>query len=64
MKMAKNLAVKVLAKMLDTTNPSSDKLEFSSITLKDGKPEYKVFTKEDIKKLLKDSGMEEKKTAT
>nr|ACF24565.1 proteasome alpha 4 subunit [Gymnochlora stellata] len=64
MKMAKTLAVKVLAKMLDTTNPSADKLEFSSIILEKGKPVYKVFNKEDIKTLLKDSGMEEKKSAS
>lgn len=60
MKLAKQLAVKVLAKTLDTTAPSPDKLEFSSITLVDGKPEYKVFTKEEIKAVLKDAGMEKK----
>mmetsp|Transcript_37206 Transcript_37206/g.68639 ORF Transcript_37206/g.68639 Transcript_37206/m.68639 type:complete len:252 (-) Transcript_37206:660-1415(-) len=60
MKMAKKLAVKVLAKTLDTTSPSPDKLEFSSITLEDGKPVYKVFTKTDIEGLLKEAGVEKK----
>mmetsp|Transcript_8493 Transcript_8493/g.11679 ORF Transcript_8493/g.11679 Transcript_8493/m.11679 type:complete len:252 (-) Transcript_8493:215-970(-) len=63
MKKAKTLAVKVLAKMLDTASPSPDKLEFSSITLKDGKPEYKVYTKKDIEGLLKDAGVEKKESS-
>mmetsp|Transcript_11643 Transcript_11643/g.19179 ORF Transcript_11643/g.19179 Transcript_11643/m.19179 type:complete len:188 (+) Transcript_11643:395-958(+) len=63
MKKAKSLAVKVLAKMLDTASPSPDKLEFSSITLKDGKPEYKVYTKKDIEGLLKDAGVEKKESS-
>ena len=63
MKQAKVLAVKVLAKTLDTTSPSPDKLEFSSITLVDGKPVYKVFNKADIEALLKEAGAEKKESS-
>lgn len=58
------LAVKVLSKTMDTTSPSAEKLEFSTIT-KDpetGKIVYTVYTKQQLEELLKtvDLGKEEK----
>ena len=53
---AKMLALKVLSKTMDTTAPTVDKIEFSSVTLDaDGNVVYHVLTKEELAKLLKDA---------
>jgi 20S proteasome subunit alpha 3 len=49
------LAVKVLSKTMDTTSPTADKLEFSTITRKDGKVHYHVFTKPELEALLEEA---------
>lgn len=46
------LAVKVLNKTMDTTTPSPEKLEFSTITRKDGEVVYHVFSSEELQSLL------------
>lgn len=60
MKRAKALAVKVLGKTLDTAKPSADKIEISTITLVQGKPVFKVYSKADVETLLKEVGEEKK----
>jgi len=52
---ALKLGVKVLSKTIDTSSPTVDTLEFSTLTLKNGKVKYHIFTKAELKKLLKDS---------
>lgn len=48
------LAIKVLSKTMDTTAPTADKIEFSTVTKdKDGKVVYHVFTKQELEDLLK-----------
>eukprot|EP00049_Salpingoeca_infusionum_P017816 m.354475 g.354475 ORF g.354475 m.354475 type:complete len:293 (-) comp17031_c0_seq1:205-1083(-) len=47
------LAVKVLNKTMDSTKLSSDKLEFATMTLKDGKPCYQILPAEQVDALLK-----------
>jgi len=48
------LAVKVLNKTMDTTSPSPEKLEFSTITRNDrGEVVYHVYSKEELEALLK-----------
>merc|ERR1719296_36706 len=48
------LAVKVLSKTMDTTSPSSEKVEISTVTRdEDGKVVYHVFTKAELDSLLK-----------
>jgi 20S proteasome subunit alpha 3 len=47
------LAVKVLSKTMDTTTPTADKLEFSTVTRNEaGEVVYRVFTKEEIEAIL------------
>jgi len=47
------LAVKVLSKTMDTTAPTPDKMEFSTVTKVDGKVVYHVLTKKELEVLLK-----------
>jgi len=62
MKSALMLAVKVLAKTMDTTNPTPDKLEFATVTRDEaGKVVYRVLTKPELEKLLKDTQAEQTK---
>jgi 20S proteasome subunit alpha 3 len=49
------LAVKVLSKTMDTTSPTPDKLEFATVTRKNGKVVYHVFTKAELEALLKEA---------
>jgi len=49
------LAVKVLSKTMDTTSPTPDKLEFATVTRKNGKIVYHVMTKQELEKLVKES---------
>jgi 20S proteasome subunit alpha 3 len=49
---ALQLAVKVFAKTLDSTTLTSDKLEFATLTLVDGKPHYEVMAPEKVSALL------------
>lgn len=50
------LAVKVLGKSMDTTKPSPEKIEFSTISKdEDGKVVYKVLDKKELEALLKDA---------
>eukprot|EP00007_Cunea_sp_BSH-02190019_P002955 CAMPEP_0174231726 /NCGR_PEP_ID=MMETSP0417-20130205/2190_1 /TAXON_ID=242541 /ORGANISM="Mayorella sp, Strain BSH-02190019" /LENGTH=225 /DNA_ID=CAMNT_0015309661 /DNA_START=125 /DNA_END=802 /DNA_ORIENTATION=- len=49
---AAKLAVKVLSKTLDSTTLSSEKLEFSTMTLVDGKPTMKVLTSAEVDALI------------
>lgn len=47
------LAVKVLSKTMDTTSPTADKVEFSTVTRDEtGAVKYHVFTKKEIEDLL------------
>lgn len=46
------LAVKVFTKTLDSTTLTSDKLEFSTLTLVDGKPKFTVLRAEEVSDLL------------
>jgi len=48
------LAVKVLSKTMDTTSPSTDKVEISTVTRdENGKVVFHVFTKTELESLLK-----------
>jgi len=53
-KEALKLAVKVLSKTIDTTSPTPENLEFATLTRNNGKLDYHVFTKAELKTLLKD----------
>jgi len=55
LKDALKLAVKVLSKTIDTTSPTTENLEFATLTHTDGKLVYHVFTKPELATLLKDS---------
>jgi len=47
------LAVKVLSKTMDTTTPTSEKMEFATVTRDaEGKVVYHVFTKAELESLL------------
>jgi 20S proteasome subunit alpha 3 len=48
------LAVKVMNKTMDSTKLSSEKLEFATMTMKDGKPCYTVLAAEKVDDLLKE----------
>jgi len=51
---ALTLAVKVLSKSMDTTTPTPDKIEVSTVTrTPEGKVVYRVFSKEELEVLLK-----------
>ncbi|KAI8807268.1 putative proteasome component Pre9 [Cladochytrium replicatum] len=55
---AKSLAVKVLAKTMDSTTLGSDKLEFATVSKgKDGKIAFHLFSAEEIDQLLKDENV-------
>ncbi|KAI9006422.1 nucleophile aminohydrolase [Hyaloraphidium curvatum] len=60
LKEAMSLAVKVLAKTMDSTTISSDKLEFATLSLNPAtkKPHFHNFTPEEIDQLLKDEKVE------
>jgi 20S proteasome subunit alpha 3 len=62
---AKMLAVKVLSKTMDTTAPSADKLEFSTITRDDASGEvvYTIMDKPALEALLKEAKDAEAKSA-
>ena len=48
------LAIKVLSKTMDTTSPSTDKVEISTVTRdENGKVVFHVFTKAELESLLK-----------
>jgi len=55
LKEAQILAVKVLSKTMDTTSPTPDKLEFATVTRRDNKVVYHVFTKTELEELIKES---------
>ncbi|KAJ1506930.1 protein with putative role during mitosis [Coelomomyces lativittatus] len=46
------LAIRVLAKTLDASSLSADKLEFATLTKQDGEVVYKIFSQQDIQRLL------------
>ncbi|CAO3566335.1 unnamed protein product [Mortierella alpina] len=52
---AKNLAMKVLSKTMDTTSLGSDKLEFATLELVDGKVVRTILNQADIEALLKEN---------
>ncbi|KAG7703303.1 hypothetical protein KL914_004688 [Ogataea haglerorum] len=55
---AQNLALKVLSKTTDSNKLTSEKVEFSTIGLDaDGKLQLRIWTPEQIEKLLKESGV-------
>lgn len=55
---AKNLCLKVLSKTSDSTKLSSEKIEFSTVSLNDqGKVELKIYNSTEIDELLKSSGI-------
>jgi len=50
------LAVKVLSKSMDTTAPTADKLEISTLTVNDdGEVKFHIYTKEELETLLGDA---------
>jgi len=49
---AQVLAIKVLSKTMDTTDPTADKVEFSTVTLVDGQVVFHVLTNEEVQSLL------------
>lgn len=61
LKDALELGLRVMAKSMDTTEPSPDKLEFATVTEKDGKVSYKIFNKDEIKDLLSKVDLSEDK---
>ncbi|CAM9462941.1 unnamed protein product [Discosporangium mesarthrocarpum] len=52
------LAVKVLKKTMDSTSPSPEKMEFTTITRVDGKVVHKILTDEETSKLLEEVEVE------
>jgi len=55
---AVKLALKVLSKTMDTTSLSSEKLEFATLTLKDGKtPYFRIFSDKEVDQLIKDADL-------
>jgi len=49
---AQLLALKILAKTLDTTQPTPDKMEFSTVTRVNGQVRFHIFTKEETQALI------------
>eukprot|EP01087_Luapelamoeba_hula_P006819 TRINITY_DN1691_c0_g2_i1.p1 TRINITY_DN1691_c0_g2~~TRINITY_DN1691_c0_g2_i1.p1 ORF type:complete len:248 (-),score=43.94 TRINITY_DN1691_c0_g2_i1:49-792(-) len=49
---ALQLAVKILSKTMDSTTLTSEKLEFSTLTLVDGIPVFRVFSGPEVDKLI------------
>lgn len=59
LKEAKSLAIKVLAKTMDSTTLGSDKLEFATLSKKpDGSIKYHAFTADEIDALLKEENVQ------
>eukprot|EP00735_Rhodelphis_limneticus_P007962 TRINITY_DN20687_c0_g1::TRINITY_DN20687_c0_g1_i1::g.9147::m.9147 TRINITY_DN20687_c0_g1::TRINITY_DN20687_c0_g1_i1::g.9147 ORF type:complete len:269 (-),score=48.59,sp/O82530/PSA4_PETHY/66.53/1e-124,Proteasome/PF00227.21/1.5e-61,Proteasome_A_N/PF10584.4/4e-14 TRINITY_DN20687_c0_g1_i1:113-868(-) len=54
LKEAVALSVKVLSKTMDATTLTRDKVEFATLSLKDGKVRYHVFTAPEIDAIIKD----------
>lgn len=54
LKDAIGLAIKVLSKTMDSTTLTSDKLEFASLRVVDGKPVQHIFTAKEVDALLKE----------
>ncbi|ODQ53799.1 N-terminal nucleophile aminohydrolase [Saitoella complicata NRRL Y-17804] len=54
------LAAKVMGKTMDSTNLTSEKLEFATIGLRDGKIFHHLWKPEEIDQLLKDQGLMKK----
>lgn len=54
---AKKLALKVLSKTTDSSKLTSEKVEFATVLLKDGKPSLKIWKPTEIDKLLEESGV-------
>eukprot|EP01006_Ploeotia_vitrea_P047932 TRINITY_DN67179_c10_g5_i1.p3 TRINITY_DN67179_c10_g5~~TRINITY_DN67179_c10_g5_i1.p3 ORF type:complete len:255 (+),score=142.00 TRINITY_DN67179_c10_g5_i1:51-815(+) len=62
---ALQLAVKVLSKTMDTTSPSPDKMEISTVTTDDdGNVVYHVYTKAELEEVLKKFESDQKDTST
>jgi len=49
---ALKLAMKVLSKTMDSTSLNAEKLEFSTLTLRNGKPHFHLFTPKEIDDLV------------
>lgn len=55
------LAIKVLCKTLDTSNPKAEEFEVITLTLKNAEPYYYALKENDIKSLIEKAGIEIKK---
>jgi 20S proteasome subunit alpha 3 len=54
LKKALEMAVEVLSKSMDSTNLTSEKLEFATVTRDDkGQVQFKVLPKEEVDELIK-----------
>jgi len=51
---ALKLAVKVLSKTMDSTALNAEKLEFATLTLKNGKTHFHIFVEKEIDDLVKE----------
>jgi len=51
---ALKLAVKILSKTMDSTTLSSEKLEFSTLSLKNGEPHFHFFGAKEVDQLIQD----------
>ncbi|KAF8945707.1 hypothetical protein BGZ52_009443, partial [Haplosporangium bisporale] len=54
---AKNMAIKVLSKTMDTTSLGSDKIEFATLELVDGRVVRRIFNQAEIEALLKENNL-------
>ncbi|KAF9973262.1 Proteasome subunit alpha type-4 [Actinomortierella ambigua] len=54
---AKNLAIKVLSKTMDTTALGPDKLEFATLEIKDGRVIRRIHSTKEIEALLKENDL-------
>lgn len=62
LKQASDLAIKVLSKTMDSSNLNSEKLEFATISLVNGKVEHRIWADNEIDVLIKETGvLDEKK---
>lgn len=52
---AQMLAIKVLSKTMDTTEPTADKVEFSTITEQDGEVTFRILPKSEVADRLTDA---------
>jgi len=55
LKEAQMLAIKVLSKTMDTTEPTSDKVELSCVTQVDGDVSFTIMEKPEVEALLKEA---------